>query len=257
MKSFNQRMNLFEQIIGEVKTLDFPSKQGATSEVVIVQASNGDFVCKTATNSLYRTWLAKEADNLKVLSKYSAIQTPEIYQYVETDSESHLLMSLEKGVPLREALKSSRSEAERAALLTSFGQLLKELHEVELVSEMKREQPWLERQLEIAAYNLANYPVDGDEVLLQKLKENLPNPIEQTMIHGDCTIDNVLVTEGQVHMFIDVGGMAVGDPRYDVALAIRSIKQNLDDLQAFYRGYGRKPISEEEYIYFEGLYEFF
>lgn len=257
MKSFNQKMSLFEQIIGEVKSFDFPSKQGATSEVVFIHASNGAFVCKTATNPLYRTWLATEAENLKVLSQYSAIPAPKFYQYVETELESHLLMSLEKGIPLREALKSSRSESDRAALLMSFGQLLKELHEVEIVSEMKTEQLWLKCQLEIAACNLANYPVDGDEVLLQKLKENLPNPIEQTMIHGDCTIDNVLVTEGRVHMFIDVGGMAIGDPRYDVALAIRSIKQNPDDLLAFYRGYGRKPISEEEYIYFEGLYEFF
>ena len=258
MESYNQRLRLFEEIIGEVKRLDFPLKQGATSEVVFIQASIGHFVCKTATNPLYRTWLAKEADNLQILSRYSTIPTPKLFRFIESDSESHLLMSLEKGLPLREVLKNSHSKAERLALLTSFGQLLKELHEVEIVSEMKMEQPWLERQLEIATYNLANYPVDGDEELLGKLKVNRPDSIVQTMIHGDCTIDNVLVTQGKVHMFIDVGGMAIGDPRYDVSLAIRSFKQDFDDLQAFYKGYARETISEEEYMYFEeGLYEFF
>jgi aminoglycoside phosphotransferase (APT) family kinase protein len=60
---------------------------------------------------------------------------------------------------------------------------------------------------------------------------------------------------------IDWSGSAFGDPRYDVALAIRpkpNAFQTDEDLDAFFAGYGEKIVSEEEYRYFaEGLYSFF
>ena len=61
------------------------------------------------------------------------------------------------------------------------------------------------------------------------------------MIHGDCTTDNVLVLDGEVKLFIDVSGMTVGDPRYDVSLAISNFIDLPELLEFFY----------------EGLYEFF
>ena len=117
---------------------------------------------------------------------------------------------------------------------------------------------WLDEQLLIATYNLQNYDVDGDQALLKKLKSQKPVPAKQTVIHGDCTIDNVLVLNGKVHNLIDLAGAAYGDPRYDIALAIRSIRNNPDMVDAFYKGYGLQVITAEEFAYFdEGLYEFF
>lgn len=82
--------------------------------------------------------------------------------------------------------------------------------------------------------------------------------MKQTMIHGDCTTDNVLVMNGKVKMFIDVAGMTVGDPRYDEALAVGRFMKNPELLDAFYEGYNRYKINKEEYQYFdEGLYTFF
>jgi len=94
--------------------------------------------------------------------------------------------------------------------------------------------------------------------LLESLILNRPLPVNQTMIHGDCTTDNVLVIDGEVSMFIDVAGMTVGDPRYDESLAIRNIINEPELLEAFYEGYSRYRVTMKEFKYFaEGLYEFF
>ncbi len=68
---------------------------------------------------------------------------------------------------------------------------------------------------------------------------------------------NVLVVDGVVKLFIDVSGMTVGDPRYDVSLAIRKFKDNEEFIKAFYTGYTRYKVTNEEYMFNEGLYEFF
>ena len=58
------------------------------------------------------------------------------------------------------------------------------------------------------------------------------------------------------------GGGTIGDPRYDVALAIRpkdGVFQNSEDVEYFYEGYGGNRITKKEFDYFQsgGLYDFF
>lgn len=80
-------------------------------------------------------------------------------------------------------------------------------------------------------------------------------------IHGDYTIDNVLVSDGIITGIIDWSGGAYGDPRYDVSIAIRpkpNLFQDEIDRQIFFEGYGEKIINYKEYDYFvNGLNEFF
>lgn len=78
-----------------------------------------------------------------------------------------------------------------------------------------------------------------------------------TIIHGDCNPDNVLVLDGEVYMFIDVSGMTVGDPRYDETSAIRKFSNEPEFIRAFYEGYTRYKVLNEEIEYFENLYDFF
>lgn len=97
---------------------------------------------------------------------------------------------------------------------------------------------------------------DGTQALWQEINKCRPSHVPQTMIHGDCTTDNIMVLDEEVYAFIDVAFMTVGDPRYDVALAIR--KFNDLERQTFYEGYKRYRLTQKEAVYFEkGLYEFF
>ncbi|MDY0940141.1 phosphotransferase family protein [Priestia megaterium] len=79
------------------------------------------------------------------------------------------------------------------------------------------------------------------------------------LIHGDYTIDNVLVHDGQITAAIDWSGGTCGDARYDMPLAVRFEDGTFTGKEraAFFKGYD-KQISQGEFCYFaEGLYEFF
>ena len=98
---------------------------------------------------------------------------------------------------------------------------MSQIHLTSCPNDLKFQQTWLEEMLLQAEYNLQNEKVDGTKLLLEKIKYNKPNVYKQTLIHGDFTIDNVLVSNGVITGVIDWSGGGYGDPRYDVSLAIR------------------------------------
>lgn len=167
-------------------------------------------------------------------------------------------MSFENGITLTTALKNAETTSEKKVLIKSFGHFLNQLHTTKIIESLNHKNNWLDQQLVKATSYVDIGETDGSLELLEKIQSNKPIPVQQTMIHGDCTTDNVLVVDGEVRLFIDVSGMTVGDPRYDESLAIRSFITNEEYIKAFYEGYKRNTISKGEFEYFdEGLYEFF
>ena len=63
--------------------------------------------------------------------------------------------------------------------------------------------------------------------LLQWLEENRPES-ELVFSHGDFCLPNVLLVDGEVSGFIDLGDAGVGDKWRDIALCYRSLKHNFD-----------------------------
>ena len=241
--------------LGEVVTIQTLPNQGATSTVYKLHTTTGNYLLKSATKEKYREWLATEAEILKN-PKSTNLPVPTFYTFIEENESSHLIMSFEKGIILTNALAQASTQQEKINLIKGFGQFLHRFHERAPILFI--EDDWLERQFEKAEKYIKNVQTSGTMELLKELKKNKPSPIKQTMIHGDCTTDNVLVVDGKVSLFIDVAGMIVGDPRYDIALATRSIKNDKQLLAAFYEGYQRYKLSEAEFQYFdEGLYKFF
>ncbi|WP_409254227.1 phosphotransferase family protein [Bacillus sp. SCS-153A] len=242
-----------EDITNESFTIKVLDEQGCTSEVRKLQTVTNDYILKTCYKPKYRHWLKTEAE---VLKKKKHLPIPRYFGFFEEENSSHLLMSFEEGVTLRQAIQMAESLEEEKQLIKSFGVFLCQFHEDHIDNASNHK--WLDGQLIKAAHYLANEEADGSEELLRRLNENKPAAVRQTLIHGDCTTDNVLVREGEVYLFIDVAGTTMGDPRYDEALAIGRFKTNRDYLEAFYEGYTRNRMTEEEYRYFdEGLYEFF
>ncbi len=144
--------------------------------------------------------------------------------------------------------------------MTQFGAALADIHATPCPLELKEQVgPWLNRMLDQAEINLKNGMSDGSESLLSNLQPHKPIFETEKLIHGDFTIDNVLIHEGNVTGIIDWGGGALGDARYDLALAIRPKPPIVTkaDAEAFYRGYGKRKLTDEEFRYFVDLYEFF
>ncbi|MUK90386.1 phosphotransferase [Ornithinibacillus sp. L9] len=257
-------IELFEipkEIMKNTKAITFP-KQGCTSDVGIIETSEGKFVVKRSKNQLYRQWLADEANILKQLEA-TQLAIPKSHRFFEDreQGQSWILMDYIEGKPLGEVLHESHNEEERLHLIYQFGNKLKTLHETPCPKALITDKPWLEDMLEQSQYNFDHYEVDGSQQLLDQLKKTRPKPFKQTLIHGDFTIDNVLVNDGKIVAIIDWSGGAYGDPRYDAALAIRPKPNAFEkevDKEVFFEGYGEKIIDEKEYWYFEqGLYEFF
>jgi len=251
------RENL-EEIVGKVNKVNILDEQGCTSEVCQIVTDGGSYLLKSSFKEKYREWLKNEARVLEKLINNNQIQVPKYYGFIENDDSSHLIMSFEKGITLTSALKNAKNITEKKSLIRNFGHFLNQFHETKTMKSLKPKNNWLDEQL-IKAENYVKWgQTEGSLQLLEKLKSNKPLPVQQTIIHGDCTTDNVLVVNGEVQLFIDVSGMTVGDPRYDESLAIRNFVNNDEYKKAFYEGYKRYIVSREEFRYFdEGLYEFF
>ncbi|MFS0674333.1 phosphotransferase family protein [Ornithinibacillus sp. 179-J 7C1 HS] len=246
------------EFIGKIKSIELLAEQGCTSQVQKVISEKNIYILKSSFKEKYREWLRNEAAVLQKLSCQTHILVPKYYGFMEEAASSHLIMSFEPGTTLTTALKGADNLTEKKALVKSFGQMLQTLHEVELIDTFQSPSDWLAGQLEKAREYLEMGEAEGDAELLEKLKVTKPQPVKQTIIHGDCTTDNVLVVDGKVKLFIDVAGMTIGDPRYDEALAIGRFIDDAELINSFYEGYTRYKVSKEEYTYFdEGLYEFF
>ena len=246
--------------IGEIRRITFP-RQGHTSIVAILDTPDQKYIIKKTENDLYNEWLSKEYNVLQYLCD-TGLPIPKAYSFCAENQSRWLLMDYMDGISLREFLSREPELKEKEKAIFNFGRCLKRIHECACPIELlKNARPWLDSMLIKAEYNLTHFAVDGSEELLTRLKEEKPKPIENTLIHGDFTIDNVLVNESNIVGVIDWSGAAFGDPRYDVALAIRpkhNAFENERDQEIFFEAYGKLRITDEEYDYFEnGIYNFF
>ena len=249
---------IVQEKIGVVHSIEKLAEQGCTSEVFSISSNEHSCILKSSVKEKYREWLAAEARVLETLNQIAQVAVPKFYAFFEQEDSSHLLMSYEEGITLTAALRQAVSFSEKRRLITSFGRFLQQLHDYQPRGIFIKSEDWLDTQLARAEAYVENGQTDGTLDLLEVLRNNRPKHVKQTMIHGDCTTDNVLVVNGEVKMFIDVAGMTVGDPRYDEALAVGRFMENPELLNAFYEGYTRYKIKKEEYQYFdEGLYTFF
>lgn len=255
--------NEIKQYVNGINSIRFP-QQGYTSDVGIIESNDGNlFALKRTKESLYNSWLNKEVATLNCLSIKTKLPIPKVNKFVVDSgkNQSWALIQFLEGVTLRIALSNEKDQENRGELIYNFGKILSRIHSTPCPDGLKDHGSWIDNILFKAECNLKHYKVDGTEELLNKIKLNKPNQFKQTLIHGDYTVDNVLIHNGMISGIIDWAGGAYGDPRYDVSLAIRpkpNVFENIIDRELFFEGYGEKIIGNEEYDYFvNGLYEFF
>ena len=262
---FDQLPTELQSVLGPVQEWVSPP-QGMTSRVAVARTAHGSFAVKYAAGALYGSWLFREYRVLSALAPLG-LTAPKPYAFARRDTgvtpERWLLMDALPGETLSAVLLKTNDTATRLALLKNFGQTLARIHAMPIPAGLPQPKPtWLDSMLEEAGENLEHFSVDGTPELLARLRQTRPQSISPTVIHGDYTLDNVMVDAGRVTGVIDWSGGSVGDPRYDLALATRPQpeafgNQREADLQAFYEGYNAPPLSQRDFDYFSGLYEFF
>jgi aminoglycoside phosphotransferase (APT) family kinase protein len=234
--------------------------QGMTSEVAFVNDHGRTSVVKRCRNPIYIEWLRREQRALLALSDRS-LRIPRVIGYHELWEETQVVdvwlhMTRLRGESLWHVLLGS--PVDRSDRLWKVGRLLRELHAVSPPEAFRHQRPWIDRMLEQAQRNLEW--CDGSAELLADLDATRPVPSPEVLIHGDLALDNVLVDDDGSMGLIDWSGGDLGDPRYDIALALATepeIRLRDEEVEAFFHGYERTPIDAATMRWFISLYEFF
>lgn len=252
-------------LLGQIVGAKRPT-QGDAAQVALVDAEAGSFAVKYARGAPGIAWLEREHEALLALAG-TALPIPRAHAFVRRDApagrEAWLLMDALPGETVEAALARTHDSRARGAILAAFGDALRRLHATAVPPTLSAaDEQWIDRILREAGENLAagRAEAEGTAALLERLRRERPPPAPPALIHGDCTIDNVLFASGRVTGLIDWSGAAEGDRRYDLALATRPKPvgfRDPADLEVFYAGYGADPLPESERAYFVDLYEFF
>jgi aminoglycoside phosphotransferase (APT) family kinase protein len=260
-------------VLGDIYSFTSP-RQGATSQVWIVECAAGERVVKHASRAPYIDWLMNEGAVLKNFNSATFLKTstenlkfpfPKLYldgsmMKVER-SIPYLVMGWLPGEPLATVMSRENDPNRRLQWMSLLGATLRKVHDFPGIESVNKR--WLEERLKTAAgYIEAGFDLDADDPphLLEYLRANRPKLVPQTLIHGDFMWDNVLVQDNEITGIVDWGGGAYGDPRYDLALAILPHEDgelSNDEVATFYAAYGCDPLTEAEYRYFTNLYGFF
>lgn len=159
---------------------------------------SGTYLLKSSLKEKYREWLQAEAVVLEKLVSQSIIPIPHYYGFLEEQNSSHLIMSYEQGITLTTALTLAKTDTAKLDLIQSFGQFLHNLHSTEIKEPFLHSDEWLSERLQKAEYYVKKGWTEGSNELLTFLVKNKPSKVKQTIIHGDCTTDNVLVVNETV-----------------------------------------------------------
>ncbi|MBQ7990142.1 MAG: aminoglycoside 3'-phosphotransferase [Oscillospiraceae bacterium] len=159
------------------------------------------------------------------------IPAPRVIACERDDGYCYLLMSRVKG-----RMSCDRSYLEHPKeLLTILADALKMLWSVDIADCPCMRDP--DSELKAAGYRVEHGLVDLDtfgeggfedpKALLEWLTANKPDH-EPVLSHGDFCLPNIIIEDGKISGFIDLGDSGVGDKWRDIALCYRSLKQNFD-----------------------------
>lgn len=199
--NLNDIPNTIKEFLNRIISISFP-RQGYTSNVAIIESDRGMFALKRTRGERFHSWLKKEVSILNSL-RATDLPVPKVWRFVEENHECWTLLDYIEGETIRQALFTEKSQEKRREIIFRFGEILAKIHSNPCPEELRTKEPWLDRMLAEAEYNLTHYEVDGSRKLLERLIENKPKEFTQTFIHGDFTIDNVLVSNGVITGIID------------------------------------------------------
>ena len=188
-------MNFLDHI-GAIQSQTTPS-QGMTSSVVLLKTERGNFALKRSARAPYLEWLKREAFVLNALAT-THLPIPHVIAIDEQSDSVSLLMTALPGEPLSELLRRGVSDEMRRDLLHQFGQTLSLIHNAQPPSILSSDRPWLQRILDEGRFNLEHGYAEEDAPPIEPVIATCPAAIPEVLIHGDYTIDNVLINKNKI-----------------------------------------------------------
>lgn len=190
------------------------------------------------------------------------LPVPEVLAFAETEGHQWLLLS---ALPGEDA---SAEHHDRKALVQLLAEGLRQIHAVDMAG-CPVIRP-LDVMIEGARQHVENGDVDADdfddenvgrtpEDIFAELIATRPAVEERVFVHGDYCLPNILIHEGNIGGFIDLGRAGIADPYQDLALAERSIQFNIgaEWVKPFFDAYGIADVDWDRVRYYKLLDEFY
>jgi len=205
--------------------------------------------------------LSLEAQRLRWLR--GKVSVPEVVAFACGDGDEYLLTTALVGVNGADAAPHRPDEVCRA-----LAHALKQLHRsdangcpfdhtVDAMIERarRRTHAGLVAEADFDEERLGRTATD----LLVELDATRPADEARALTHGDACLPNVIVDGARFSGFVDCGRAGIADPYQDLALAARSIDDNLGAgrSEVFFREYGLPNPDRAKLVFYRLLDEFF
>jgi kanamycin kinase/aminoglycoside 3'-phosphotransferase-3 len=165
------------------------------------------------------------------------LPVPKVIEFEEDSTDSYLLMTRLSG----QMACAEEHLSDPDALTSLLAEGLRKLWSIDI-----HDCPFsfsLDERLQTACFNVENDLVDLEAAdpdtfgpngfkdpghLLQWLKENRPE-VEPAFSHGDYCLENIMIADGEISGFIDLGKSGIADKWQDIALCYRSLQYEFDE----------------------------
>jgi aminoglycoside phosphotransferase len=245
-----------------IKGSDFAENTLGCSSAVVLHVKDKNSYLKIAPYNEIEP-LAYEAAVLEWLE--GKLPVPKVHYYERWQDKEYLLISEIPGI-------DCSSEVHRAvpeAMVRSLAEGLQLMHSLDITG-CPFDQT-IQVKLEKARLNIERGLVDAenleDEYLGQDPRElyglvlaTKPTVEDLVFTHGDYCFPNVIVHDGKLSGFIDLGRAGVSDRYQDLALAVRSFRHNSYSekwVEFFLEVYGVERLDQAKIDFFILLDEFF
>lgn len=222
-------------------------EHGSTADVAFAVGKHDSVALKRCCMPPYTVWLENEYRALEALAE-SGLPIPRALGLHRTGpfSESAVWLAMTRlpGEPLWNIIARA-AEDERVFWFRELARLLAEIHATEVPAALRDSAvPPIDESLGAAASFVRRHE-GADARRLSSLLEQGGDVPAATLIHGDFTLDNILADPTGITGVIDWGGACLGDPRWDITLALSTAPQiQLQPavVQAFFENYHRASL---------------
>lgn len=227
---------------------------GETSFVQFVSGRESERVVKCSQGPVYDDLLAREYEVLRALAD-TDLPVPRAFGLHREDGVAWLVTERMPGEPLWIRRRDQPDHPEHLSWMQQTGRLLAQIHCTPLPPAFPSGSatPWREPDRRRRKRAIADSRLE--DVLSEALTRDDDEEPVRTLVHGDFTLDNVLVDQ-QISAVIDWGAAGPGDPAFDIALALSTaphIQLTADEIASFLQGYREGPLSPELARYVEAL----
>jgi len=207
--------------------------------------------------------LLRERDVLKWLT--SRLPVPRVLHFAQEGQTQYLLMTEAPGSSAADEVQTTEPEQ----VVGRLAEALRVVHRVDISAcpfDMRLDVKLVEARARIDSGLVDDADFEGVNMgrsamdIYRELIATRPSDEELVFTHGDYCLPNIMLKDGAVSGFLDLGRAGIADRYTDLALAARSIRHNTGDervVNLFFHAYGLGEVDWRKVDYYILLDELF